>query len=90
LNNPSSEHKLTEHYNSIIKKIIRYSGKILIKSQGGRKAPKKTPKQPTKTPKQPTKPTKQPKQPKETKQPKVALKAPTKPPTVARKATKKK
>jgi hypothetical protein len=90
LNNPSSEHKLTEHYNSIIKKIIIDSGKILIKSQGGRKAPKKTPKQPTKTPKQPTKPTKQPKQPKETKQPKVALKAPTKPPTVARKATKKK
>jgi hypothetical protein len=105
LNNPSTEHKLTEHYNSIITDII---GNKLIKSQGGRKAPKKmpkqptkapkktpkqptkTPKQPTKTPKQPTKPTKQPKQPKETKQPKVALKAPTKPPTVARKATKKK
>ena len=56
INNPSSEHKLTEHYNSIIEKIIRDSGKIPIKSQGGRKAPKKTPKQP-KQPKQPTKPT---------------------------------
>ena len=83
INNPSSEHKLTEHYNSIIEKIIRDSGKIPIKSQGGRKAPKKTPKQPTKplkapkkTPKQPTKP-------------KVALKAPKKP-KVARKVNKKK
>jgi hypothetical protein len=89
LNNPSSEHKLTEHYNSIIKNIITdIIGKILIKSQGGRKAPKKMPKQPTKsptkTPKQPTKPTKQPKE------TKVALKAPKKTPKVARKATKKK
>ena len=89
LNNPSSEHKLTEHYNSIIKNIIRDSGKILIKSQGGRKAPKKmpkqptkapkkTPKQPTKTPKQPTKPTKQPT--KTPKQPTKTPKQPTKPP----------
>ena len=94
INNPSSEHKLTEHYNSIIEKIIRDSGKIPIKSQGGRKAPKKTPKQPTKplkapkkTPKQPTKPPKAPK--KTPKQPTKPPKAPKKTPKHSTKAPKK-
>ena len=80
-----------DEYNRIITEII---GDKLVKSRGGRKAPKKTPKQPTKppkapkkTPKQSTKPKKTPKQPK--KPTKVARKAPTKP-KVARKVNKKK
>ena len=62
-----------DKYNRILTEII---GNKLVKSRGGRKAPKKMPKQPTKAPKktskQPTKPTKQ----------------PTKPTTVSRKANK--
>jgi len=85
--------RIDEHYNRIIKDII---GNKLVKSRGGRKAPKKPPKvslkAPKKPPKQPKvslkapkKPSKQPKvvlkEPKKpSKQPKVALKAPKKPP----------
>jgi hypothetical protein len=68
-----------DEYNRIITDII---GNKLIKSRGGRKAPKKPPKQPTKPPK--VSPKKQPKQP--TKPPK----APKKTPKVARKTNKKK
>ena len=87
-----------DEYNRIITEII---GDKLVKSIGGRRVPKKTPKQPKVSLKAPKKTPKQPKvslkAPKKTpKQPKVALKAPkkpskqpTKPPKVARKANKK-
>ena len=84
-----------DEYNRIITEII---GDKLVRSRGGRKAPKKTPKQPTKppkapkkTPKQSTKPPKAPKKmPKQSTKPPKALtktpKQPKKPTTVARKA----
>lgn len=89
-----------DEYNRIITEII---GDKLVRSRGGRKAPKKTPKQPTKapkktpkqppkapkkTPKQPTKPLKEPK--KTPKQSTKPLKEPKKQPKVARKVNKKK
>ena len=63
--------RINDEYNRMIKDIL---GNKLVKSQGGRKAPKKPPKVARKATKKP---------------PKVALKVPKKQPKIARKATKK-
>ena len=92
--------RINDDYNRMIKDVL---GNKLVKSRGGRKAPKKPPtvarkatkkppKQPKvslKAPKKPTKPKVSLKAPKKPTKPKVSLKAPTKQPKIARKATKK-
>ena len=76
-----------EEYNSIIKKIIKDNGKkLIVRSQGGRKAAKKPPKETKKPPKEPKKPPKEHKKP--PKEPKKPPKEPKKQPKETKKPPK--